>query len=113
MLSLLTAAYVCVAAPTSVSADAVYMTYISSGSIELPIIVLPLSSGKCGSNLNRRLYDDGRLTITGTGAMNDYDTSGNRAPRYGKNVRSVIIEEGAICIRRLPRTENGFPPQKH
>lgn len=43
------------------------MTYSSSGSIELPIIVLPLASGKCGSNLNRRLYDDGRLTGTGTG----------------------------------------------
>ena len=44
------------------------MIYSSSGSIELPIIVLPLASGKCGSNLNRRLYDDGRLTGTGTGA---------------------------------------------
>ncbi|MDY2743059.1 MAG: hypothetical protein SOV18_04210 [Eubacteriales bacterium] len=44
------------------------MTYSPSGSIELPIIVLPLASGKCGSNLNRRLYDDGRLNITGTGA---------------------------------------------
>ncbi len=44
------------------------MTYSPSGSIELPIIVLPLASGKCGSNLNRRLYDDGRLTGTGTGA---------------------------------------------
>ena len=44
------------------------MTYSPSGSIELPIIVLPLASGKCGSNLNRRLYDDGRLTITGSGA---------------------------------------------
>lgn len=43
-------------------------TYSPSGSIELPIIVLPLASGKCGSNLDRRLYDDGRLTITGTGA---------------------------------------------
>lgn len=43
------------------------MTYSPSGSIELPIIVLPLASGKCGSNLNRRLYDDGRLTGTGTG----------------------------------------------
>ena len=41
------------------------MTYSASGSIELPIIVLPLASGKCGSNLNRRLYDDGRLTGTG------------------------------------------------
>ncbi len=98
MLSLLTAASVCVAAPTSVSADTVHMTYSSSGSIDLPIIVLPIASGKCGSDLKWKLYDDGRLTITGTGAMNDYDTSGNRAPWYGEKITQITLPAGITYI---------------
>ena len=64
MLSLLTAASVCVAAPTSVGIYDIQLIRFDRAADNF----LPLASGKCGSNLNRRLYDDGRLTITGTGA---------------------------------------------
>ena len=64
MLSLLTAASVCVAAPTSVGIYDIQLVRFDRAADNF----LPLASGKCGSNLNRRLYDDGRLTITGTGA---------------------------------------------
>lgn len=64
MLSLLTAASVCVAAPTSVGIYDIQLIRFDRAADNF----LPLASGKCGSNLNRRLYDDGRLTGTGTGA---------------------------------------------
>ena len=64
MLSLLTAASVCVAAPTSVGIYDIQPVRFDRAADNF----LPLTSGKCGSNLNWRLYDDGRLTITGTGA---------------------------------------------
>ena len=61
MLSLLTAASVCVAAPTSVGIYDIQPVRFDRAADNF----LPLASGKCGSNLNRRLYDDGRLTGTG------------------------------------------------
>ena len=61
MLSLLTAASVCVSAPTSVRIYDIQRVRFDRAADNF----LPLASGKCGSNLNRRLYDDGRLTGTG------------------------------------------------
>lgn len=65
MLSLLTAASVCVAAPTSVGIYDIQRVRFDRAADNC---FAASPSGKCGSNLNRRLYDDGRLTITGTGA---------------------------------------------
>lgn len=58
-------------------------------------------SGTCGDDLTWTLDDNGTLTISGTGAMNDYNTWGdNVAPWYGKGVKSVIIEDGVTSIGR-------------
>ena len=51
MLSLLTAASVCVAAPTSVGIYDIQLIRFDRAADNF----LPLASGKCGSNLNRRL----------------------------------------------------------
>ena len=48
-------------------------------------------SGKCGPNLNWQLTDDGVLTITGTGQMNDYNDSYKGSPWSYKNVKQVIV----------------------
>ncbi len=55
-------------------------------------------SGECGAHLAWTLYDDGRLVISGVGAMDDY-TSGS-APWYSQkvNITSVTVEKGATRI---------------
>ena len=56
-------------------------------------------SGSCGDNLTWTLDENGTLTISGTGAMNDYDSWGdNRAPWYDKGVKSIVIEDGVTGI---------------
>ena len=43
---------------------------------------------------------DSALTLTGTGAMNDYDYSGNKAPWYLHRalIKNVVIENGLTTI---------------
>ena len=55
-------------------------------------------SGTCGNNLTWNLTD-GVLTISGTGAMEDY-TSSSKAPwfAYRNSINSVVIGEGVSCI---------------
>ena len=56
-----------------------------------------ITDGTCGDNLRWRLNNDtGALTITGSGAMYDYDTS-NKAP-WGSSVKSVTIQSGVTTI---------------
>ena len=44
-----------------------------------------VDSGTCGENLTWTLDSDGKLTISGTGKMKDYDDySYSRSPWYGK-----------------------------
>ena len=56
------------------------------------------NSGTCGDNVTWRLSDDGVLTISGTGAMEDYDI--DNAPWYSfrSQVKSVVIEDGVTRI---------------
>ena len=56
-------------------------------------------SGTCGDNLTWTLDDTGLLTISGTGAMEDY-SSGSTAPWYNKRtaITSVVIENGVSSI---------------
>ena len=51
-------------------------------------------------NLTWKLYEDGTLTISGTGAMKDYDYYyNNPSPAYNNsNVKKVVIEDGVTSI---------------
>ena len=60
------------------------------------------AGGTCGYNLTWTLDGDGTLTISGTGAMKNYDPSNNdtTAP-WGKNcslIKSVVISDGVTSI---------------
>ena len=60
-------------------------------------------TGKCGPNLNWQLTDDGVLTITGTGEMDNYDYDyiflNNKAhPWSYENVKQVTIDDGVTTI---------------
>ncbi len=57
-----------------------------------------IASGKCGKNLNWVLTDDGKLTVSGSGAMYDWDSSEN-APwsEYRSKILSAEIS-GATSI---------------
>ena len=54
------------------------------------------SSGTCGANLTWHLTDDGVLTITGTGKMDNYLYS--VAPWYYRDVKQIIIGDGVTTI---------------
>ncbi len=57
------------------------------------------SSGTCGDNLTWTLDDEGTLTISGTGSMTDYTSSGD-APwyKYRSLINTVLIETGVTNI---------------
>ena len=59
-----------------------------------------VDSGSCGDNVTWSLSDDGTLTISGTGAMQDYNYYNNYAPWYSvrSQVKSVVIERGVTSI---------------
>ena len=59
-----------------------------------------VSGGKCGNNLTWELNDEGVLTISGTGEMEDYWTSRRPAPWYYylNLITSVNIEYGVTTI---------------
>ena len=55
--------------------------------------------GTCGDNLTWTLDEDGLLTISGTGAMTDYDFySHSRAPWYGMGAKTLKLEPGITHI---------------
>ena len=55
-------------------------------------------SGTCGDDLTWRLDENNILTISGTGAMWDYDfPGGNKAP-WGLQVAEVLVEPGTTSI---------------
>lgn len=63
----------------------------------LGIMASATESGACGESLTWTL-DDGTLTISGTGAMNDYDA--RHAPWYdaAPSIKSAVIEDGVSSI---------------
>ena len=66
----------------------------------MPIIASAATSGTCGDNLTWT-FDDGTLTISGTGEMEDYYWEENHRAPWFKNRESIInvvIEEGATNI---------------
>ena len=59
----------------------------------------PIASGTCGADLTWTLYEDGVLTISGTGKMSDYPAD-TGAPWFGwrDQITSVVIRSGATSI---------------
>ena len=56
------------------------------------------TSGTCGENLTWR-FEDGVLTISGTGAMTDYSPmQGPQVPWAAAQIKSVVIESGVTSI---------------
>ena len=56
-------------------------------------------NNKCGEDLTWKLDSDGTLTISGTGAMEDYGRQSNQsAPWSGKNIINVVIGDGVTTI---------------
>lgn len=59
------------------------------------------NAGQCGAqgdNLTWTLSEDGTLTITGSGAMMDYELSKNTAPWVKSAVKRVVFEDGITHI---------------
>ena len=55
-------------------------------------------SGICGDNLEWKLTDEGVLTITGTGKMQDWNRSKPSPWHADKSVKQVIIGDGVTTI---------------
>ena len=61
-----------------------------------------LAEGSCGENVSYTITSDGVLTISGMGAMTDYDYDDNQTPfRYwtaDHPIRTVVVKEGVTHI---------------
>jgi len=57
-----------------------------------------VSTGSCGDNLTYTLTDDGVLTISGTGAMMDFSSTGTPWFAVRASITSVVIESGVTHI---------------
>ena len=56
------------------------------------------SSGTCGANLTWTLDNEGTLTISGTGAMNDFEYKSSPWCSFRYSVRAIQIEPGVTSI---------------
>ncbi|MDE6664468.1 MAG: leucine-rich repeat protein [Lachnospiraceae bacterium] len=56
-----------------------------------------IKSGNCGANLTWE-YDNGTLTISGTGAMDDFETSGAPWAHYADDIENIEIGTGVTSI---------------
>ncbi|MDR0371470.1 MAG: leucine-rich repeat domain-containing protein, partial [Prevotellaceae bacterium] len=67
------------------------------------VLCLPAYNGECGENLTWT-FSEGTLTISGTGAMDDWDDPKEEAPEalpwlaYLEDITKVVIEEGVTSI---------------
>ena len=64
---------------------------------------IPLEEAKCGENITFRLYNDGRLVLSGSGDTYDYHHdmyTGVKTPfrKHSDFIKSVTIEEGITSI---------------
>ena len=55
-----------------------------------------VDSGTCGENATYTLDDQGVLTVSGTGPMDNWP--GLHQPWYGQNIKAVVIEEGITAV---------------
>ena len=57
------------------------------------------ASGSCGDNVTWTYVEATQtLTISGSGAMYNYDYSSTHSPWFGSGVKKAIIEEGVTSI---------------
>ena len=57
------------------------------------------SSGTLGPAVTWTMDDNGTVTITGSGDMDDFDSGSNRSPfRFNNEVKKIIIEDGVTSI---------------
>lgn len=59
---------------------------------------LAAESGSCGTNLSLSIDDNGVLTITGTGSMEDYTSAPPPWYSYRTNIKRAVIEDGVTNI---------------
>ncbi len=57
-----------------------------------------IASGTCGDNLTWTLYESGQLSISGTGAMDDYTNSSSPWYSYKDSIKTVNIANGITTI---------------
>lgn len=60
-----------------------------------------IASGTCGKKVKWKLSSNGTLTISGTGAMYNYEESGKKAPPYQKwrkKIKKIVIKDGVTVI---------------
>ncbi|MBR1496804.1 MAG: InlB B-repeat-containing protein [Oscillospiraceae bacterium] len=71
----------------------------ADGTENAPLLGATVASGTCGENLTWTLDGAGTLTISGTGAMNDYASS-DAAPWYSSQseIKAVVVQNGATRI---------------
>ena len=65
--------------------------------------VTPALSGKCGKNVSYSISDDGVLTISGTGAMNNFTYEGDDSsdcPWHGVRyaLKKIVVKDGVTSI---------------
>lgn len=63
----------------------------------LPMIAGAEANGTCGDNLTWTLDDNGTLTISGKGKMQDLN-AGDAWTNSARNIRSVVIVNGVTSI---------------
>ncbi|MGN0997679.1 MAG: leucine-rich repeat domain-containing protein, partial [Candidatus Ventricola sp.] len=59
-----------------------------------------IARGTCGDSLTWVLADNGTLTISGSGAMTDWDSADTEWSNYNERLVKVVIEEGVTSIGR-------------
>ncbi|MBR6376562.1 MAG: leucine-rich repeat domain-containing protein [Oscillospiraceae bacterium] len=59
-----------------------------------------IDGGSCGSGVSWRLDNDNSLTISGSGAMANYDNESNKAPwaEYRNRIAKVVLKNGVTSI---------------
>ena len=57
-----------------------------------------VDTGKCGEDLIWTLYEDGLLSITGTGDMYDYTLNSKPWENYKNNITTLVLDEGITSI---------------
>lgn len=71
----------------------------------VPIDPVPVTEGSCGDNLTWKLDDSGTLTISGTGAMYDFE---EEAPWLALEPQKLVLEEGITHIGASAFRSCGF-----
>ena len=70
------------------------ITWVAYDETETPII----ASGTCGDNVTWALDSEGTLTISGTGAMDDYDYDSSPWYGYAETINKAVVESGITHI---------------